>query len=157
MRNCAIGQSYTIAWEEGSLNEKSQNGAVLLDVLWQCLEIALEWNKNLSSPPVSAMGRGFTIVFGLNDDQRMHTLKSVLSACNTQVIKFQIQPGCNKEESSIAIVNLIHAADGSSDLEGIINYLLVSINALETMRDRVVKTKPESVQVPSIHSLASCR
>ena len=157
MRNCAIGQSYTIAWEEGSLNEKSQNGAVLLDVLWQCLEIALEWNKNLSSPPVAAMGRGFTIIFGMDDDQRMHTLRSVLRDCNNHVIKFQIQPGCNKEESSIAIVNLIHAADGSSDLKGIINYLLVSINALESMLDRVVKTRSKGVQVPSIHSLASCR
>lgn len=129
----SIGDSFTIVWQRGPLNESGRNGAFLIEVLGGCLA----WMKGSASERKYICGIGFTAVFAgevIAEDQA--TLIQILKSCLTQLCLYQDQPKFVCAENDEAIDLLTEAIQAISDLDESLEYLEKAQSVLTARRDR---------------------
>lgn len=129
----SIGDSYTIVWQRGPLNESGRNGAFLIEVLGGCLA----WMKGSPSERRSICEIGFTAVFAghvIAEDQA--TLIQILKSCLTQICRYQDQPKFVCTENDEAIDLLLEAMEEISDLDKSFECVEKAQSVLMARRDR---------------------
>lgn len=129
----SIGDSYTIVWQRGPLNESGRNGAFLIDVLGACLD----WMDGSVAEKLYICGIGFTAVFGDTgspEDEKI--LTQILKSCLTQLCFYQDQPNFACAENAEAIDLLAEAIEIIPDFDKSFEYLEKAQSILIARRDR---------------------
>jgi hypothetical protein len=131
----SIGDNFTIVWQRGPLKESGRNGALLIEVLGACLD----WMRIPSQSQTTAMGIGFTIVFGTRDipeSVRLKILWQVLEACLHQVVYFQVSPKFRCEENNTAIEQITATLEALPDIDAAMRHLAYGRSELIKRRVR---------------------